>query len=215
MSHRFGLVVFDLGSVLVQATRTWVESAERIGLPLPPMGVDAFESRLAAFPRRSTGAIDSERYFPLFAEASDGTYTPDDARRISNASLIAEYPGISRIFDALDSAGVEAAVLSNSNDAEWPRLFPETSVEPEFPTMLRARYRFGSHLMGVLKPDQQAYREVERGTGYSGDRILFFDDREENVEAARLFGWTAEFVDYTGDTAAQILDLLRKHRVTG
>jgi FMN phosphatase YigB (HAD superfamily) len=57
------------------------------------------------------------------------------------------------------------------------------------------------------------FKEVERDTGRSGDAILFFDDRTENVEGARACGWTAELIDYTGDTADQLLDLLRQHAV--
>lgn len=206
------LVVFDIGGVLVQAGRTWADDLKRAGFSLSPTWLGQFEARLRTLPRRSVGAIDSERYHLLFAEASDGVFTPEDARRITEASLIAEYPGIATVFDELDSAGVATAVLSNANDAEWARLFPDR-VPPEFPALLRARHRFSSHLLGVQKPDVRAFREVERVTGCSGEAILFFDDRAENVVASRQLGWTAELIDHTGDTAAQLLSLLRQHAV--
>lgn len=213
MPHRFDLVVFDIGGVLVEAAQTWVEAAQRVGFSFSPSWLQQFEARLQTLPRRGVGAIDSERYFMLFAEASDGLFTPDDARRISDASLIAEYPGIRRVFDALDAAGVPTAVLSNTNDAAWRRLFPVLPTEPEFPNLARIPFRFASHLMGAQKPDPRAFREVERGTGYSGDAILFFDDRTENVDAARRFGWSAELIDPAGDTTEQIIRLLRSHGV--
>jgi glucose-1-phosphatase len=108
---------------------------------------------------------------------------------------------------------VQTAALANTNDAAWRRLYPVLPTEPEFPSLARIQFRFASHLMGVQKPDPQAFREVERGTGYSGDAILFFDDRTENVEAARWFGWTAELIDHAGDTTEQIIKLLRSHGV--
>jgi 2-haloacid dehalogenase len=77
----------------------------------------------------------------------------------------------------------------------------------------RAVHRFASHLMRLEKPDPRVFAYVERETGYAAERILFFDDRVENVDAARAGGWMAELIDHTGDTAAQLFALLRRHRV--
>jgi putative hydrolase of the HAD superfamily len=186
MLNRFDLVVFDIGGVLVKAVRSFEEAHERAGLPFPLPGGPEFEAKRAALPRRGTGAIDSERYYMLFADASQGVYTAADVRKISEASLIGEYPGIGSVFDALKAVSVESAVFSNTNDAHWASLFARTPDEPNFPTLTRIRHRFASHILGVEKPDSRAYHHVERATGHSADRILFFDDRQENVEAAAL-----------------------------
>ena len=79
--------------------------------------------------------------------------------------------------------------------------------------LLRARHRFASHLLGLVKPDPAIYRAVERETGHPGSRILFFDDLEANVRGAREVGWTGVRVDPRGDTAAQMLAALRTHRL--
>ena len=34
--------------------------------------------------------------------------------------------------------------------------------------------------------------------------VIFFDDLEENIAAARSIGWTAHQIDHTRDTAAQM-----------
>ena len=214
MKSPFDLVVFDVGGVLVQAGRTWLEDAGRAGFHVSPAELAQLADRTRALPRRTTGMIDSERYFALFAEASGGAYTIDDARRISRASLIAEYPGVSRVFDALDAANVPTALLCNVNDEEWSRYFPPSPLASEFPTLARAHYRFASHLMGFAKPDAHVFREVERVTEFQGTSILFFDDRAENVAGAQACGWTAHLIDYTrDDTAEQILEFLRRHAV--
>ena len=46
--------------------------------------------------------------------------------------------------------------------------------------------------LGVAKPHQDFYSRVARALGHSGDELLFFDDLEANVEAARTAGWAAE-----------------------
>ncbi len=114
----FDLVVFDVGGVFVQAGRTWLEDAERAGFRVSPEELAQLDERMRALPRRTTGMIDSEQCFALFAEASGGMYSIDDARRISRASLIAEYRGVSRVFDALDAATLPTALRSNVNDEE-------------------------------------------------------------------------------------------------
>ena len=213
MLRRFDLVVFDLGGVLVQTVRSWVEAHERAGLPFPPPSGPEFEARVEALPRQGNGTVESARYFELFADASQGVYTAADVRRISDASMSGEYPGIGRVFDALEAVNTDTAVLSNTNDAHWARLFAQTPGEPEFPTLVRARHRFASHLLGVEKPDPRVFRHVERAPRHAADRILYFDHILENVEGARAVGWTADLIDYAGDPAAQMLASLRRRGV--
>jgi putative hydrolase of the HAD superfamily len=214
VGSEFDLVVLDVGGVLVKAGRTWLEDAERAGFSVTPSQLELLIERTRSLPRRSTGEIDSETYFRRFAEASGLAYTEEDARRISHASLVAEYPDVHVVFDALDAVGMPTALLCNVNDEEWARFFPADTSGSEFPTLLRARHRFASHIMGVAKPQERAFREVERVTGFQGTRIIFFDDREENVAGAEACGWTAKLVDYRReDTAQQLLGLLRAHAV--
>ncbi len=213
MLRQFDLVVFDLGGVLVQTVRSWEEAHERAGLPFPPPSDPEYGARLKKLPRLGNGSVDSARYFALVAEASQGVYTADDVWRISDALLIGEYPGISRVFDALEAVSIETALLSNTNDAHWARLFAQTPGEPEFPTLVRARHRFASHLLGVEKPDPLAYRHVESATGHAADRILFFDDTLINVEGARAVGWTADVIGYNRDPVTRMLACLRQRSV--
>ena len=135
MLNRFELVVFDIGGVLVKTVQSFEEAHQHAGLPFPPPSGPKFEARRAALPRRGTGAIDSEKYYPLFADASQGIYTAGDVRRISEASLIEEYPGIGSVFDAIEAVSVETAVLGNTNDAHWASFFAQTPEEPKFPTL--------------------------------------------------------------------------------
>ena len=45
--------------------------------------------------------------------------------------------------------------------------------------------------MGVIKPDPRIYEMVEQDSGLSGARLLFTDDRADNIAAARARGWLA------------------------
>ncbi len=83
----------------------------------------------------------------------------------------------------------------------------------EFPTVGRLRHRFASHELGLNKPDPAIYHHVERQLGYTGKQILFFDDAEENVIAAREVGWRAEGIDPARDTARQMTEAMAEHGV--
>lgn len=212
MARPFDLVAFDLGGVLVRTVESWEEAHALAGLPGEPPRDGAFSALLGELGARADGSLTSERFGEIVAAASGGRYAVEDVRGVSHAWLLGEHPGIGAIFDALDAVGVETALLSNTNDAHWDRLVASDG-EAEFPTLRRARHRFASHLLGLVKPDPAIYREVERRTGHDAGRILFFDDLEANVEGVRAVGWTAERVGPDGDVARRVPASLRRHRL--
>jgi putative hydrolase of the HAD superfamily len=56
---------------------------------------------------------------------------------------------------------------------------------------------FFSYAMGCQKPEPDFYLRVEMDLGVGGESILFWDDSERNVEAARERGWWAElYLDF-------------------
>ncbi|MDA1062149.1 MAG: HAD-IA family hydrolase [Chloroflexi bacterium] len=212
MARPFDLVVFDLGGVLIRIARSWAEAHERAGLSLPLPGPD-LDARLTALSKQEF-SLQSGDFYRLAAEASDGSYSSDDVRRMSEAWLLGEYPGLDGVFDRLELSGVDAALLSNTNDPHWRRVIVDDSGSREFANVRRAQRRYASHLLGLAKPDPRIYEAVEDDCGHAPARILFDDDAAANVEAARACGWTAEHIDHTGDTAAQLLEALRRYEVT-
>jgi beta-phosphoglucomutase-like phosphatase (HAD superfamily) len=137
VSGPFDLVVFDLGGVLVQIARTWDEAHERAGLAGRPPRPSLHERIVEVGVQ--DGSIQSVEFYRRAAEVSEGRYTPADVRRMSEAWLIGEYPGVDAVFDRLEAAGVETAVLSNTNDAHWRRYIGDTTTQPEFPHASRTR----------------------------------------------------------------------------
>ena len=77
----------------------------------------------------------------------------------------------------------------------------------------RFTWCFASHLIGVCKPSGAIYEHVERTSGLPPDSILFVDDLETNVAAARKRGWNAEQIRVDSDPIEQARAHLRAHRV--
>jgi epoxide hydrolase-like predicted phosphatase len=66
-----------------------------------------------------------------------------------------------------------------------------------------------SHEVGVAKPDPRIYRLTEERLAVSPGDIVFLDDLEDNVEAARACGWRAVKHRSTPESIEKIRGILR------
>ncbi len=208
MPESVRLVCFDLGGVIIRICQTWEERVAAAGLEMRDTAhwEQIGPTREALMVGYMTGNLTGSQFAQQLSGALDGQYTPAEIMAIHDAWLIDEYPGVGSIVDQLHQAGVDTAALTDTTNEHWARM-------DEFPTVGRLRYRFASHELGLSKPDPAIYQHVERELGYAGKQILFFDDAEENVIAARNVGWRAERVDPAGVPAQQIRDALTEHGV--
>jgi HAD superfamily hydrolase (TIGR01509 family) len=206
------LICFDIGGVLVRICRTWPEACAAAGLPwreaIQAALTDTAERRRELVDHHQTGRMAIDPYCAAISEVIGGAYSAAEIRAIHDAWLLDAYEGVSGVVDALHDAGLPTACLSNTNDVHWARM-------NEFDAVARLRHRFASHLIGHHKPDAGIYEHFERAVGLpgAGAAIMFFDDREENVAAARERGWHAVQIDPDACTATQISRALEAHGV--
>ena len=59
--------------------------------------------------------------------------------------------------------------------------------------------------MGVIKPETRIYEMVEEDCGIAPDRLLFADDRKDNIDAARARGWQVHLFDGPEGWAGRLL----------
>jgi putative hydrolase of the HAD superfamily len=66
-----------------------------------------------------------------------------------------------------------------------------------FPWIADFTHRTFSHRLGIAKPDAAIYQHAAEGLGVPPSEILFIDDREENIMAARAAGMHAiQYIDH-------------------
>ena len=85
------------------------------------------------------------------------------------------------------ATGMRIGILSNTCAAHWDWVIRQgwsATAGPFEQTIL-------SFEVGSMKPDSKIYAAAETAAGVSPDRILFVDDRAENVAAAQQRGWNA------------------------
>jgi len=86
---------------------------------------------------------------------------------------------------ALQRAGIKIGILSNIGDAM------EAGIVARFPWLSEFHHKTFSHRLGMAKPDAAIYHHAAEGLGVPPEEIMFVDDREENIVAARAAGMNA------------------------
>lgn len=203
------LVCFDLGGVLVRICRSWEEGCRAAGVDLR-VGFRPDESgearRVQAVDELQRGRITGERFWSIVSVSFRGVYSPDEVARVHRAWLLGEYAQVGDLIDRLHQRGLETACLSNTNQPHWDDLVA-------YDALRRLQARYASHEMGLAKPDEAIYRAFEQAIGAAGPEILFFEDTQENAQAAAALGWRTHVVDPLAETAPQIEAALARHGV--
>lgn len=105
------------------------------------------------------------------------------------------YPGVEDTLRSLARTH-RLACLSNSNPVHWQR---HRGFREFFDPAL------SSHELGIMKPDPRIYLLALEHCAVPASEILFFDDLEANVLAARQAGMQAELVRGFGEVKAALV----------
>ena len=118
-----------------------------------------------------------------------------------NAIFIEPMPGIEALLP-LAAKQYPLYAFSNTNAAHILHLNERFEV-----VFRNFRQVFASMAIGLRKPEAAAYDHVVAAIGVPANRILFFDDLIENVEAARDCGLHAVLVRTSTDVADTLREL--------
>jgi HAD superfamily hydrolase (TIGR01509 family) len=198
------LVCFDLGGVLVRICRSWEEARAAAGIPERPLPVADVHSTNAIrdlVHQHQIGRVCGEQFAVRYSTLINCVYSVDEVRSIHKAWLLGEYSGVVELIDQLHCRGIETAALSNTNETHWRQM-------ADYAAFQRLRYPLASHLLKLAKPDPAIYRAAEQHLSARGSSIVFFDDFEENVQAACDAGWNAHLIDPHGCPATQMQQIL-------
>ncbi|BCW44747.1 haloacid dehalogenase [Arthrobacter sp. StoSoilB5] len=177
------MVVFDIGEVLATPVNLYQELAEALGSD-PDAVRDAYWTGRDAHDRGSS----LHDYWPGVArlvgvEDQDGALAQRLAD-IDSATWAAVREDAVSVIRDLKARAVKIGLLSNApfpmaeavRASEWAR-----DVEAFF---------FSAEL-GMAKPDPEIYVAVTEGMQIAPSQVVFFDDRQVNVDAAIEAGWDA------------------------
>jgi putative hydrolase of the HAD superfamily len=177
------VLLLDLFGVIARVQSA--EGKDRIvrtaGVPAP----DLWDAYWALRPPYDRGEVDGPGYWRGVA-GSLGTRFDDHRIEHLVAADIASWSGVDDtmvdLIEELAAQGRRIALLSNLPE-ELARHY-----EAHHAWLERFEVRALSCRIGRVKPDPDAYRWCLRALGVSPERVLFADDRQDNILAAEAVG---------------------------
>jgi len=190
-------IVFDLGKVLLDfnyaraaralAARSRVdEEAFRQALDQSEL-LWRFESGKLSSAEMFHEVVQITGYcgdFPSFAQAFGDIFT--------------EIAPMIDLHARIRQAGVPTYIFSNTNG------LAVDFIRGRFPFFQGFQGYIFSHEVGCMKPEPAIYEAVESLAGHRGDRLLYIDDREENVRAGSARGWQVIHHLSVSETVARV-----------
>jgi HAD superfamily hydrolase (TIGR01509 family) len=192
------VLVFDMGGVLYdfqgdrliarcsRRQRRWrSEEVQALWLPL----THAFE----------TGTCTEAAFAAAVIERYDLTLEPAEFLAEFRSAAAGLYEGALDLLSELRSRH-RLLSLSNTNALQWPRVLEDLGPSDPFHT------HHPSHVSGFHKPDTRAFESLAAIHGAACD-FYFFDDRPQNVAAARALGWRAQRVQGVAEVRRACVEL--------
>jgi putative hydrolase of the HAD superfamily len=142
------------------------------------------------------GAMSAATYFGAVASDLQRKLDPATLAALNEADVALwtqPNPEMIAWAAALQQAGYKTGILSNIGEAM------EAGVMARCGWLQNFNHHTFSHRLRIAKPDLAIYRHAAEGLDEDPDHILFIDDREENILAARETGMFA--VQYEGHAA--------------
>lgn len=184
-------VVFDMGGVLtVDPFAACRDYADELGIP-PETFVDQFGGR--EFAEVETGDRTVRDYLKFACrDVEKRLGVPVDIRRLADCLAAGQQvrPEMIALIEDLVARGVRIGVLTNN--AKEARSWWTSGVLPidSFTAIV------DSSEVGMRKPDPAIFALTAERIGCRPDRLLYFDDSEENVVGAASSGLTARLFSH-------------------
>lgn len=180
-------VLFDLGGVLEEIdaaskiekwTNGLIPAKESLNRWLTAKSVRLFE----------TGRISSEEFASLVVRELCLDILPEEFLEEFSYWLLGPIDGAVDLVSRVKGNGFQVASFSNSNAIHWPIMELHLCASNLF------QENFPSHMIGICKPDKDAFLEASRRWGVAPENILFLDDSAINCQGARSIGMRASQV---------------------
>jgi len=199
----FDHVCFDLGGVLARICHTWGEVLTSRGLPAHAPVMEAGLSECPAFDLYQMGGLELDAYLEQLGNYLGGL-DRTQALAAHNGILLGPYPGTAELVRDLHLADKTTGCISNTNAPHWQVM----RYSGEYEAITSLQHPVVSHEVGMSKPEPEIYRFYAAALTCPAQRIVYFDDSELNVRAARALGWNAHQIQAQGDPTDQMRRIL-------
>ncbi|CAN5716668.1 HAD family phosphatase [soil metagenome] len=194
-------LLFDLGGVIMgidfdRAVTYWEGAAAlEPGALLGRFTIDE------AYERHERGQLDATGYLAHLRTTLGVDLSDDDLGAGWNDIYLGPIPGVAPLLVAAAEA-LPTYAFTNTNVLHQSVWAPRFAAE-----LAPFRRIFSSAELGLRKPEPAAFHLVAAEIGVPLERMLFFDDTAENVDAARALGLRSVLVRSPGDVEHALAEL--------
>lgn len=191
------VIVFDLGKVLLEFD--YSIAARRLAAKGTKSAEEVRQliNQTDLLHRFETGLMTEAEFFQKVSEGAG--FSGDYSEFLDIFSDIFEpIPEMIETHETLRRLGVPTFIFSNTNSIAIPH------IRKTYPFFSQFTGYVLSYEHGSMKPHGKLYEAVEKLTGYHGTRILYIDDRPENIEAGARRGWQVILQEDPARTRDQI-----------
>lgn len=202
MKHQIEFVYFDLGNVLVSfdpniACNNLVERFD--------VGTDqAWQAIYQSGAQRQFehGQLSGEEYAEQIRRVigTDAEQMPTAGLLNAVSDMFAPIDVMADVLNRVRANGFGVGLLSNTCQAHWDWI----RGQPYLMNQFRFDATILSFEQGAMKPEVAIYEAAEKKSNVPSQRLLFLDDKQENVDAAIARYWCANRC-FGGPEAIQIL----------
>ena len=175
------VIYFDLGKVIVDFDYA-LAIRELMKVTSLPLGeVTAVLSDNSLINEYETGKISTAEFYRLVSQRLQ-LEVPLERFKQLWGSMFLPQPLLSESFLQSLKKRYRLSLLSNTNEIHFE------FVEGRYPILSCIEERVLSYQVGCMKPDEKIYHAAVAKAEVVPEEILFTDDRQENINAARSIG---------------------------
>jgi putative hydrolase of the HAD superfamily len=175
------VICFDLGKVIVDFDYAVAIRELMKATSLSLAEVTAVLSNNSFINEYETGKISTVEFFRLVSHRLR-LEVPLETFKQLWGNMFLPQPLLSESFLQSLKKRYRLILLSNTNEIHFE------FVEERYPILGHIEERVLSYQVGCMKPDEKIYHTAVAKADVAPEEILFTDDRQENIDAARAIG---------------------------
>lgn len=175
-------ILLDIGNVLLKIN--WKKALDIANIPNIKAKKFQEIGQWQIYHDYESGLITREQFRLQLCQKLEIKLSPEQFEKIWCACFDGEVEGIADLLDPL-AKKIPLYTLSNTNELHFEHF-------KKFPIFKNFKNLLVSHILHCRKPNKEIYLKAISHTGFKAEEILFIDDLEENLQAARQLGVRSE-----------------------
>jgi HAD superfamily hydrolase (TIGR01509 family) len=176
------VVVFDLGKVLLDFDYTRAAQGIASKGTVTAQEVKDLINQTPLLLRYETGLMSKVEFYEAIRSATGFTGDVEEFGRIFG-DIFEPMPEMIELHGALRKKGIPTFIFSNTSE------LAVAHIRKAFPFFNEFNGYILSYEHGAMKPQTKLYEVVEQKTGHRREKIIYIDDRPENIEAGAARDW--------------------------